>query len=75
VDSFFSQIQNRDTKSPDSTTDMVTANPLAARELPKAIILPRQDNLFDNLTAFRRSFIWWPAPFPAVNPLSWVGDS
>jgi hypothetical protein len=46
----------RDTKSPDSTFVMVGADPLAARELPKAIILPRQGNFLPNLTASRRSF-------------------
>jgi hypothetical protein len=35
---------------------MVGADPLAARELPKAIILPRQGNFLPNLTASRRSF-------------------
>jgi hypothetical protein len=46
----------RDTKSPDSTFVMVGADPLAARELPKAIILPRQGNFLPNLTASGRSF-------------------
>jgi hypothetical protein len=45
----------RDTKSPDSTFVMGGADPLAARELPKATILPRQGN-FPNLTASGRSF-------------------
>src|SRR5216683_2450097 len=45
-----------DTKSPESTSVMVEADPLAARELPKAIILPRQGNLLPNLTASGRSF-------------------
>jgi hypothetical protein len=31
-----------DTKSPDSTTDIVSADLLAARELLKLLILPRQ---------------------------------
>jgi hypothetical protein len=47
-----------DTKSPDSTFVMGEADPLAARELPKAIILPRQGHFLPNLTASRRSFIW-----------------
>src|ERR1700682_2381014 len=46
----------RDTKSPESMSVMVGADPLAARELPKAIILPRQGNFLPNLTASRRSF-------------------
>jgi hypothetical protein len=48
----------RDTKSPESTSVMAGADPLAARELPKAIILPRQGHFLPNLTASRRSFIW-----------------
>jgi hypothetical protein len=46
----------RDTKSPESTSVMVGADPLAARELPIAIILPRQGNFLPNLTASGRSF-------------------
>jgi hypothetical protein len=36
------EITSPDTKSPDSTSDIVSANPPAARELLKQLILPRQ---------------------------------
>jgi hypothetical protein len=58
-----------DTKSPDSTPDMVNVGPLAARELLK--LLPCQDRAIPryHLTASGRSFIWQIAPTPKVNPI------
>src|SRR3981081_731345 len=64
----FGNVFPPDTKSPDSTTSMVSVGPLAARELLKLLILSRQGVIPYRLTAFGRSFVGRRLLMLSLNP-------